>query len=81
MWKEFLEKLIQSCVYIDPIAYMHYAAAMRQRSGQVSTAKDEADERELIRVVERLESWARETLPTSGVIQFSSHDRQATGAE
>jgi len=81
MWKEFLEKLIQSCVYIDPIAYMHYAAAMRQRSGQVSTAKDEADERELIRLVERLESRAREPLPTSGVIQFSSHERRATGAE
>jgi hypothetical protein len=80
MWKEFLGKLIQSCMYMDPIAYMHYAAAMRQRSEQVSTAKDEADERELIRLVERLEIRAREGLPTSDVIQFSSHERRATGA-
>lgn len=72
MWKELLEKLIQSCVYMDPIAYMHYAAAMRQQSDPVSTAKDEADERELIRLVERLESRAREHVPTTGVIPVSS---------
>lgn len=37
MRKEFVEELIRSCVYMDPIAFMHYVAAMRQRSEQVST--------------------------------------------
>jgi hypothetical protein len=56
MWKEFLEKLVESCAYMDPLAYMYYAAAKREPLRPVPAGQDEADDRELVRLLERLQS-------------------------
>ncbi|HEX2646967.1 MAG TPA: hypothetical protein VHO95_07040 [Candidatus Dormibacteraeota bacterium] len=30
MWKEILVKILESCMYLDPNAYMYYAIAKRE---------------------------------------------------
>jgi hypothetical protein len=55
-WKDILGKLVESFACCDPIVYGYYVAAKREAAAQVETAQDQADERELIRLVERLQS-------------------------
>ena len=55
MWKKAFRILLESCVYMDPIAFMYYSAAKRGAESRAWIDKDEADERELRRLIEKIE--------------------------
>lgn len=57
MWKEILEKVVESFACADPMAYMYYVAAKQEAEARPeTTAKDEADERQLLRLIDRLQA-------------------------
>jgi hypothetical protein len=55
MWKEVLNSIIESCAYMDPMAYMYYLEAKRETRLQTEAKREQAgDDTALIRLVERL---------------------------
>ena len=55
-WKDILGKLVESLACVDPIAYTYYLAAKTEASQLQPTIEDEADESELVRLIDRLQS-------------------------
>lgn len=55
-WKRALETLIESCVYMDPYAHMYYVTTRRGRGERTWRGQDEADERQILHLIERLDS-------------------------
>lgn len=55
-WKRILGALVESCAYMDPIAYTYYAAAKRQAAERAWTEKDEPDEEQPLHLIEKLQA-------------------------
>ncbi len=55
MWKEMLEKLVESFACMDPVCYMHYLAAKQETDRPAPTTQGEADETALRNLIERLQ--------------------------
>ena len=55
-WKKALQILLESCVYMDPEAYMCLAAVEREEDERAWSEQDDADEHQIRRLIERLES-------------------------
>ena len=56
MWKKALQILLESCVYMHPETCMYLAAAEREEAERAWSEQDEADEQQILRLIERLES-------------------------
>ena len=56
MWKKALQILVESCVYMDPYGCMHHAAARRAAGERAPREQEEADEQQILRLIESLES-------------------------
>ena len=55
-WKRALEALIESCVYMDPYAHMYYVTTRGTRGERTWRGQDEADGRQILHLIERLNS-------------------------
>lgn len=55
-WKKALQILLESCVYMHPEAYIYLAAVKREEAERAWSEQDEADEQQILRLIERLES-------------------------
>ena len=57
-WKRALQILVESCVYMDPYGCMYYAAVEREEAERAWGEQVEADEQQILRLIEidRLES-------------------------
>ena len=55
-WKKALQILLESCVYMHPEAYIYLAAVKREEVVRAWSEQDEADEQQILRLIERLES-------------------------
>jgi hypothetical protein len=56
MWKEILEKLVESFACMNPVGYAYYLAAKQEPVLPTATVQDEADEKELVRLIDRLQA-------------------------
>jgi hypothetical protein len=56
MWMEILEKLVESFACMNPVGYAYYLAAKQEPIRPTPTAQDEADEKELVRLIDRLQA-------------------------
>lgn len=56
MWKEILERLVESLACMSPAGYVYYISAKQEAARTAPTVRDEADERELVHLIERLQA-------------------------
>lgn len=56
MWKEILEKLVESFACLNPVGYAYYLAAKQEPVLPAPTAQDEGVEKELILLIDRLQA-------------------------
>jgi hypothetical protein len=55
MWKEMLEKLVESFACMDPFCYGYYVAAKLEAERPTPTAREDADETALRNLIDRLQ--------------------------
>ena len=65
VWKELLRSLVKSFVFMDPLTCAYFLASYRAEAPPPPTAEDDTAEREVRRLIERLEAHTIQFLPES----------------